>query len=780
VRGLALELLVSFTEARPALARKVPQLAERSVPVMLALAAAVEDEDEWHKNVGDEEDKDEDAETVDTGVEAMERFLLAVGGNRAVPATLPILAARVAAPQWQQRYAALRGLATLVATADKALKEHVPSLVTTAVRHLADDHPYVAWAAAAALAALCTCFAPDVQTSQHAEIMPALLTLLGPDAHPRLRSRAARLVVDFASECGEDEAEMLAAYADGLLGALVAMLGSGVQPQQQAAVIAVSALATALEERFLKYYASLIPGLVQLLQAAAGAGTPQGRILAGHAMECISCIADAVGTEHFAADAPAVMELLMALHAQQLSGDDSQMGTLLKASARIAKCMKGAFAPFLTRLLPSVMEYAQLDPKLSMEQADGAEEDGDGDGEYSIVNMKGVGKMRVSINIKELQDKALGCSMLAEWAEALQEHFLPHVEAAAQVLVPCCTYKLSEDVRAAAVDAMPELLRAVKAGGDGAMLNGLWSAAWMELAKASVVEPDPDAQRAILESIAACVEVCGDGCLTTPQQEQLCGGMLRPLVEEQATGTAKEEDEEEDEEEEGVMMAVVELLTAALKTHRDGIVQQIQLHLLPFYGQLLAADRPAGDKTAALCVLVELVDHGGAAALPLLPNIVAACLQYAQDGAPHVRRAACYGLAVCAARGGDAFAPQAHAALAQLHAVVAAPGAREGEAEAATDNAIDAVGRICKHHAGAVDATQVLPVWLSWLPLAADEECAQGAHTMLAELAEARHAAVVGQAAKAREVAAAVQAQGADFAPAELKARLAAAVAVLA
>ena len=35
-----------------------------------------------------------------------------------------------------------------------------------------------------------------------------------------------------------------------------------------------------------------------------------------------------------------VMELLMALHQQQLSGDDSQMGILLKASARIARCMK--------------------------------------------------------------------------------------------------------------------------------------------------------------------------------------------------------------------------------------------------------------------------------------------------------------------------------------------------------------------------------------------------------------------------------------------------------
>ena len=38
----------------------------------------------------------------------------------------------------------------------------------------------------------------------------------------------------------------------------------------------------------------------------------------------------------------------------------------------------------------------------------------------------------------------------------------------------------------------------------------------------------------------------------------------------------------------------------------------------------------AGDKAAALCVLVEMVEHGGAAAAPLAANIVAACLTYAQ------------------------------------------------------------------------------------------------------------------------------------------------------
>jgi len=547
----------------------------------------------------------------------------------------------------------------------------------------------------------------------------------------------------------------------------------------------VSALASALDERFLKYYAALIPGLVQLLQGAASSGTAAGRVLAGHTMECISCIADAVGTEPFAADAPRVMDLLMALHQQQLSGDDSQMGTILKASARIAKCMKGAFVPFLDLLLPSVMAYATLDPKLNMEAADGTE-NGDGeDAEYSIVNMKGVGKMRVSINIKELQDKALGCSMLAEWAEALQEHFLPHVEASSRILVPCVTYKLSEDVRAAAVEAIPELLRSIKAGiATGAatpqMLHGLWNAAWMELAKASVVEPDPDAQRSILESISACIEVCGDGCLDAAQQEQLIVGMLRPLLEDHATGAAKEEDEDEEDEEESVMMAVVELLCAALKTHGEALVPWIQGNLLPFYGQLLAPARPAGDKSAALCVLVELVEHGGAAAAPLAANIVAACLTYAQDTTPNVRRAACYGLAVCAGKAGAGFAESAQQALGQLHAVVAAQGSREEENKEATDNAIDAIGRICKHHAATVDTAQVLPVWVAWLPLTADEECAQASHAMLAELIEAKHPAALQQAGKVREVVQAVMAQDKAFAPQELKDRLSAAVAILA
>eukprot|EP00961_Rhodomonas_salina_P104683 1409176-Rhodomonas_salina.7 len=46
-----------------------------------------------------------------------------------------------------------------------------------------------------------------------------------------------------------------------------------------------------------------------------------------------------------------------------------------------------------------------------------------------------------------------------------------------------------------------------------------------------------------------------------------------------------------------------------------------------------------------------------------------------------------------------------------------APGARDGDYKYAADNAIDSVGKVCKFQSGAVDTAQILPVWVSWLPL---------------------------------------------------------------
>ncbi len=74
------------------------------------------------------------------------------------------------------------------------------------------------------------------------------------------------------------------------------------------------------------------------------------------------------------------------------SADDPNTGYLLQAACRIAQCMGQAFASYLPRLLPLVMSLAELDPKLQMDAHDG---DDAGDEEAAVVQIKGLGKMRV-------------------------------------------------------------------------------------------------------------------------------------------------------------------------------------------------------------------------------------------------------------------------------------------------------------------------------------------------------------------------------------------------
>lgn len=127
---------MTYAESKPALARKTPQLVERVLTLTTAMIESVAESEEWDQNIGDDEDADEVEDSVHFGEEALERFMIAMGGNRMVPATLPLLAQKLASPAWQQRYAALRSLALLASSADKALAKSLIEVVNMAASFL--------------------------------------------------------------------------------------------------------------------------------------------------------------------------------------------------------------------------------------------------------------------------------------------------------------------------------------------------------------------------------------------------------------------------------------------------------------------------------------------------------------------------------------------------------------------------------------------------------------------------------------------------------------------
>jgi hypothetical protein len=115
-----------------------------------------------------------------------------------------------------------------------------------------------------------------------------------------------------------------------------------------------------------------------------------------------------------------------------------------------------------------------------------------------------------------------------------------------------------------------------------------------------------------------------------------------------------------------------------------------------------------------------------------------------------------YGLGVCAASCGEAFAEIVPAALEKLAAVIRHPQARDEDNEAASDNAVghgllsarngrwlkvmwvrtqvSAVGKICLHFSGQADLASILPMWcvrlrsVGWV-VGADTSAGAGWHT---------------------------------------------------
>lgn len=77
--------------------------------------------------------------------------------------------------------------------------------------------------------------------------------------------------------------------------------------------------------------------------------------------------------------------------------------------------------------------------------------------------------------------------------------------------------------------------------------------------------------------------------------------------------------------------------------------------------------------------------------------------------------------------------------------VIQDPESRNIENLNATENAISAVTKICKYNSGSINVTEILPLWLSWLPVWEDDEEADHVYNYLCDLVELNHPLILGE-----------------------------------
>ncbi|XP_011500552.1 PREDICTED: importin-5 isoform X2 [Ceratosolen solmsi marchali] len=752
-RQLALEVIVTLAETAPAMVRKVGgKYISALVPLVLKMMTDLEEDEEW--TLSDEIiEEDNDINNV-VAESALDRLACGLGGKTMLPQIVQNIPSMLSSADWKYRHAALMAISAVGEGCHKQMEAILPQIMDGIMQYLQDPHPRVRYAACNAVGQMSTDFAPTFEKKFHDVVIPGLLLVLDDNANPRVQSHAGAALVNFSEDCAKN---ILMPYLDAIMGKLESILTTkfhelvekGTKLVLEQVVTTIASVADTCEEQFVKYYDRLMPCLKYIIKNAT---REEHKVLRGKTIECVSLIGLAVGTEKFIGDANEVMDLLLKTHTN-LPEDDPQLSYLISAWARLCKILGQQFEQYLPLVMGTVLQTAAMKPEVAVLDNEDME-DVESDVDWQFVSLGE--QQNFGIKTAGLEDKASACEMLVCYARELKDGFADYAEEVVRLMVPMLKFYFHDGVRTAAAESLPCLLDCAKIKGTQ-YLEGMWNYICPDLLKAIDTEPETDVLLELLYSLAKCIETLGAGCLGPQSMTELLRildkllnehfkkafARLEKRKDEDYDDVVEEQLVDEDNEDLYTLSKITDIFHALFITHKSTFFPYFD-QLVGHFVKLLAPSRSWSDHQWALCVFDDVIEYGGPECAKYQEFFLRPMIQYVSDKSAEVRQAAAYGCGVLGQCGGEAFAQACAEALPRLMEVINDPESRAAENVNPTENAISAVTKILKYNNKAINVDEILPHWLSWLPVVEDEDEAPHVYGYLCDLIEANHPVVLG------------------------------------
>ncbi|KAH7315386.1 hypothetical protein KP509_21G047300 [Ceratopteris richardii] len=758
-RHLAVEFLITLAEAReraPGMMRRLPHFIGNLFAILMKMLLDVEDSTAWHSAEIEYENAGE-SNNYEFGQECLDRFANSLGGSSILPFAFELLPLYLSDQDWRKRHAALICLSQIAEGCSKVMIRNLEPIVNMVLNSFQDPHPRVRWASINAVGQLSADLGPDLQEQFHQHLLPTLVMGMDDLLNPRVQAHAATTILNFSEGCTP---QILTPYLDIVVNKLLVLLQSGKRMVQEGALTALASVADSTQMNFQVYYDAVMPYLKAILMNATD---KSDRMLRAKSMECISLIGMAVGKEMFGQDAKQVMDVLMSLQGTQLEHDDPIVNYMLQAWGRICKCLGQEFQPYMSIVMPPLLRSAQLKPDVTITDAANVENDNLDSDDESVERIT-IGDKKIGIRTSILEEKATACNMLCCYAVELKEGFYPWVDQVASTLVPLFNFYFHEDVRKAAVSAMPELLHSAKlalekgvaVGRNESYLKQLTNYVMSALVQALHKEPETEVLSSMLQSINECIKIVGIF---------LEGNHVKSMVDEfkqaiTAINTRKreraeraktedfgpEEGEillEENALEEEIFDQIGECVSTLVKTFKAPFLPFFE-ELIPFITPMLGDDHTAEERRISICIFDDVAEQCQGSACKYYDTFLPFLLEASVDADPDVRQPAVYGIGVCAQFGGVTFRPFVGEALTKIKQTISQPEAFTANNIMATDNAVSALGKICEFQRDNIDSEQVVPAWLSCLPIRNDLAVAKLVHAQLCSMVERSDPQVLG------------------------------------
>jgi hypothetical protein len=757
-RQNALELMATFADYAPSMCRKDPSYTNDMITQCLSLMTDLgEDDDdaaEWLSS--DDLDQDESDQNHVAGEQTMDRLANKLGGQTILAPTFNWLPRMMTSMAWRDRHAALMAISAISEGCRDLMIGELSQVLDLVVPALRDPHPRVRWAGCNALGQMSTDFAPKMQTDYYDRVLKAIVPVLG-SPEGRVKSHAAAALVNF---CEEAEKSVLEPYLDELLSHLFQLLQSDKRYVQEQALSTIATIADAAEAAFGKYYETLMPLLVNVLQNQS---EKEYRLLRAKAMECATLIALAVGKERLGQDAITLVNLLANIQTNITDADDPQAQYLMHCWGRMCRVLGSAFLPFLSNVIPPLLELAVAKADIQLLDDDEQVEQIQTEEGWELVPLKG--KM-IGIRTSTMEDKHMAIELLVVYAQVLEGDFAPYVaNIMEKVALPGLAFFFHDPVRYISAKLVPQLLSSYKKayGSPSNELAGLWAASVDKILEVLSAEPAIDTLAEMYQCFYESVEVVGRDCLTTDHMARFIDSVhsaiedYKDRVAQRAAdkegATADDvEDEAEDtllaiEDDQTLLSDMNKAFHSIFKNHGAAFLPAWE-KLMPTYEGFLKAPDPT-QRQWGLCIMDDVLEYCGPESQRYANYITQPLIEGCQDQSPAIRQAAAYGIGVAAHRGGAPWAQFLGGSVPFLFQVTQVPNARDEDNVYATENASAAIAKILHFNAGTLgDIQPIIAQWIDTLPVVNDEEAAPYAYAYLTELISQQHPAVMSQASK--------------------------------
>mmetsp|Transcript_19732 Transcript_19732/g.24345 ORF Transcript_19732/g.24345 Transcript_19732/m.24345 type:complete len:515 (+) Transcript_19732:1395-2939(+) len=510
----------------------------------------------------------------------------------------------------------------------------------------------------------------DFQKHFHAEAMPAMINALD-DQVPRVQSHACACLTNFAENASK---EIMLPAMQQLSQKLCLLVKDGISMTKENAVTTLGTIVEQVGDDFKPFFNETITFLIGYLSEFCTAEYKQFR---GQAIETITIICSAVGIESFRPVANDVVQILLQIQETQLEKRDSQRIYLLGAWQRICLLMKAEFAPYLPRVLPSLLQMAALNPEMGIS---GQEQLADLTDVLKEVTPAGAGEGEKGMNVvtDEIEEKDVALQMIAVFIEEVPEVCYDYIADLSKMIMTQTTYQANDSIRSTSASALPGLMKAAKRRNvDTTTLHQMAKEYNANLYNAMKEELDTDTLITQVQAFKDVIDEAGTGLMTQDEVSHLAEKSIsivtKSLERINENNNLPNEQEIEDEDdvldaddlalikeensnEYDLQIAAAELMGTLFKTHREFVaplVQRLRTEIIP---ACFSSNEQKRFKFA-LFILDDMVEHLGPSYFSAedFQFIVQTICGFCNHQSASLRQASAYGIGVIAQNAGEFF-----------------------------------------------------------------------------------------------------------------------------